>query len=257
MKYFIIICTCLWYACGVRAEILELRTVEVAVDESLSIPVSKVARYFAQQYGVSISLIPIDNNEEYSLISESATADILITSRKDWIEKLKQQGLIDIYSHILLASNALEIVAAKRWEFSIDTSPPMSIQPEPKTIDNFALLLPVPGKSSYTKEAEQVIRKLGAWRRLEDRIIMSDRPHIMARVLEERPAIGVMTRSQRILYPNLEKVAVIPTEFYTPIDYYAVVLAGDSMNDARVFLTYLATEDVQKRFKNAGLHPSQ
>jgi ABC-type molybdate transport system substrate-binding protein len=80
-----------------------LPTVTVMADSNVSIAIAEIARRYSRDRDVIVNVSFSSAETQEMQITEGGAADILITPNQAWIDELKNQGLIDIYSQALVA----------------------------------------------------------------------------------------------------------------------------------------------------------
>jgi molybdate transport system substrate-binding protein len=101
----------------------------------------------------------------------------------------------------------------------------------------------------YGKEA---LRKLNVADDLEPYTLYIRQMDEMFDMVLRQHAYGIFLYSSTINQAGLRVLDVLPENSHRPIAYYAVVIAGDNMNEARKFLEYLKTADAKKIFRENG-----
>lgn len=229
------------------ADVLKLSTVTVMADHSLSAAVSEIARNYSRknQTVVNTSFLPQKTQQEQ--ISEGAAADILITSKEDWIDELKQQGLIDIHSQTKFAKDRLVLIGAKETSVTsagVGHFPSFDIIKagggEPVFIlGNPEFLM----EGAYAKEA---MRSFGANDDLEPYTLYVKRLDEMFDMVANQNAFALCFYSSIANHDDIKIIDTLPESSHKPIVYSAVVIASDNMNEARKFLEYLKSTEVRK-----------
>lgn len=225
-----------------------LPSLAVMADASLSLPLAEITRNYARARRSAVALGMVDAQEGARLIAEGATADVLITARDSWLEQLRQQGLVDIYSEAQVTRGNLVLVSPPgvqlplSLESGFPTGPlllamgtdPLFIVPHPET-------LPEGGA------AREALRKMEADADLEPyTVYLRSRRQIERQVREQR-AYGLMLGSEAKRL-GMRVIADMPQRAYTPILYRSVVLAGEKMAEARKFTEYLKSPEAQEVF---------
>ena len=101
----------------------------------------------------------------------------------------------------------------------------------------------------YGKEA---LRNLHAADDLEPYTLYIKQLDQMFEMVTKQQAYGIFFYSSTISHPGLRVLDLLPEKSYQPIHYYAVVVAGDNMNEARKFLEYLKSPDARKVLRENG-----
>lgn len=222
-----------------------LPSIVVMADSNLSLPLAEIARNYSREHQVAIALALSSQQDSTAQIAEGNTADVLITARPAWLEMLKQQGLVDIYSEAAVASDQLALVGQLPTPIKLShTLPTPQIITAMHGEPLFAL-----GNPEYISEgaaARDALRKLGADADLEPyTVYLKSRKEIYDIV---RSGGFAIIRAADAQMHGLNVLDYIPDTSHTPIAYKAVVLAGDKMDLARTFLDYLKSRDAQVIF---------
>lgn len=228
----------------------------IMADSSLTVPLNLIARAYALQHDVSISTVFSPTKEQIEQIRAGEDANILITARSAWMDEAQQKGLIDIYSRIHLARNRLVMVApldTPRVLPSSATVEQLSRYVEDRTDAILAL-----GNASTSAEghyALQSLRYYGWDRVLEPHYhFLRNIPQITS-MITGYDALGIMFRSDVPLHPNLKEIFRFSENSHRPILYEGAVVAGDDMEEARIFLSYLQSRQARRIFARFGLEP--
>src|SRR5690606_2996447 len=127
--FILIFCLVMGPVMPAKAE--SLTSISVMADNSMSLAVAEIARHYAARRNIVVNTsfsVPL---VQESLIMEGGAADVLITPQAQWIEELKGQGLIDIYSPTVVATNSLVLVgplnSTLHYTPSADTLPTAAI----------------------------------------------------------------------------------------------------------------------------------
>jgi ABC-type molybdate transport system substrate-binding protein len=84
-----------------------LNSVTVMADKSMSVAIAEIARDYSREREVVVNTSFAPPRADEAQIIGGADADVLITPKHAWIDKLKEHGLIDIYSESKVASSGL------------------------------------------------------------------------------------------------------------------------------------------------------
>jgi molybdate transport system substrate-binding protein len=231
-----------------------LPTVTVMADHSLGLVVSEIARNYSREKKAIVNNSFAPQNIQQAQISEGASADILITSKGEWIDELKLQGLIDIHSQTRLARDRLaligpadtDVVSAGAGRFptvaiiKAGGGQPVFVLANPETLT----------EGAYAKEA---LRSLGAAEDLEAYTLYVKRMDEMLDMVSAQNAYGICFYSSVAARTDIKIIDKLPEASHKPIIYQAVVIASDNMDEARNFLEYLKSNEVAKILSRHGL----
>jgi molybdate transport system substrate-binding protein len=230
-----------------------LSSVNVMADSSLSVAVTAIARAYARDRGVAVNASYMTSKEQQVQIAEGEAVDILITPMDKWIEDLKTQGLVDIYSETPVARGQLALAGpeASPLTFTIIEGVPVAqliwqMQGEPEFLVGHPETL---AEAAFSKEA---LRNLGAAADLEPYTVYIKQRDQMYRMVVNRGAYGVFLYSSVLSRPGIKVIGMIPSTAHQPIQYYAVVIAGENMDEARKFIDYLKSSEARRIFSESG-----
>lgn len=270
--YIIIACFGIFLSFSAIAETI-LPTVTVMADSSMSVAVAKIARDYSRKNKTVVSSSFASQKIQQAQISEGAEADILITTKSAWIDELKLQGLVDFSSQTLLARNSLVLIGAVDSELALEKSGQKSNKFPTVAIINsgvssgisydansdtessgiepmFVVANPESlAEGSYSKES---LRKLGASGDLEPYTLYVNQEEQIFDIVAKKKAFALCFASSVYRRNDVKIIDTMPEESYQPIKYYAVVIAGDNMNEARKFLQYLKTKEAKEILANSG-----
>jgi molybdate transport system substrate-binding protein len=219
----------------------------------MSMAVSEIARNYTRdrQVGVNASFAPATMQQ--AQINEGADADILITPLEPWIEQLKLQGLVDIHSQSVVATNRLALVGPADSTLSYDPAqgfPANAIIRQLGGEPGFVIGNPETlTEGVYGKES---LRKLGVAADLEPYTLYIKQLDSMFDMVDKHQAYGLFFYSSTIGRDGLRVLGLLPETAHRPINYYAVVIAGSNMDEARKFVDYLRSSAARRVFRDNG-----
>ena len=230
-----------------------LPSVNVMADSSLSLAMDEIARSYSRTHNIIVNTSFAVPDVQDAQIAEGAAADVLITPDAAWINRLKEKGLIDVHSPVVIARGHLALagppgtpVAAEEKHFPLNgILNQMHGQPD-FVVANPASL----PEGSYSREA---LKNLGVSDDLEPDTLYLKQRSEMLDMVEFHGAYGVFYYSTLLANPDLRVLYVLPDKTHKPINYTAVVIAGNNMDEARDFLAYLHTDEARRAFERHGL----
>ena len=89
------------------------RNLTVFAEPNLALALTKIARIYSQKSRTNVS---VNFNSSADLIAEidsGEPADIFISAHPQWIEALRQKGLVDVYNIGFIARDKLVLVTTK------------------------------------------------------------------------------------------------------------------------------------------------
>ncbi len=235
------------------AAVLNLPTVTVMADHNLGVAVIEIARDYSRSKQVVVNNSFASQGAQQTQISDGAAADILITSKEVWIDNLKLQGLIDIYSQIKLARDSLVLIGSVNSDVRNKENDSFPVYDIIKSGDGeHSLLLGNPEYLMGGIYAKEALRNLNVADDLEPYILYVKTIDDMMNSIKERENFAVCFNSTAIANNDIKIIKQIPETAHSPIIYNAVVIAGDNMDEARKFLEYLKTKEVKNILKKHG-----
>lgn len=225
----------------------------VLSDSSLAVPLSQIVRSYVAQQQVAVSTSFASGKDQVAQITEGASADLLITVRKQWIETLKLQGMVDIYSQTILARNRLVLAGPNSFsgEVALESAFPFTslLQQQGGVL---TLLVGNPESLPEGSFGMEAIRRMDALEDVEPFITYARQ---RGRALDDvaKGSFALMFYTDAVRERDVRVVDIFPEDTHTPILYQAVVVAGENMDESRKFLDYLRSPAARHILKNYGL----
>ena len=255
-RYSLRLKICLVFA-SILLEVAPARAISsltVIADNSVSLTLSELAREYAREENVSVTTAFVEQSEQALQIYDGAAGDVLITQDTRWIENLQMQGLIDIYSKMEFARGRIALVGPDSSTLELKLSRNFISAPLVYAM-NFEPLLYL-GSPEYLPEgriARDALRNLGALYVLEPYTLYSKSKEEMMTLVSEYGAYAVFYYGEARAIPKSRIIDIFPETSHTPIVYYAVVLAGNNMEQAREFVKFLASQDARNIILKSGM----
>ncbi len=229
------------------------RSITVLACASLMPVLTEMARRYAQEEDISVSLAfgaPVDLAQA---IANGEVADIYISEHPLTMRDLKRQGLIDVFSLTTLAKNRL-VMAIPKESYLTRTLPETaefaSILPDLPEKTTLAVADPATTHIGYT--TQRILTELGQWERLSPMMERTrDAQHTRYRIAQGQQA-GILYATDILAHPEGQIYLEIPPSLYEPIVYQAAVVAGDQMSEARNFLAFLKSPEAARYFSRHG-----
>ena len=233
---------------------LALPSLTILADNSISVAVSRVSREYARQHSVGVSTSFTDKTEQALQIHEGGAADVLITSDRRWIEELMNQGLLDVYSKMEFGRGRMALVGPLGSTLALKLSDSFMAAPLVHAMESEAeLFIGNPEYIITGKYARESLRSVGALDVLEPYTLYVKSMDEMIEQVTHRGAYGIFLLGDALLMSNARVIDVFPATSHSPIVYYAVVVAGDNMEEARKFMKYLGNAPARAIIRNSGM----
>lgn len=236
------------------SEAFALSNITVMADNNASIAVARLAREYARRHGVGVSTSFIGKATQSSQILEGGAADILITQDAKWIDQLQSQGLVDVYSKVDFARGQMALVGPADSTLSMRLTGNFIGAPLVNAMHSeAAFFLGNPEYVPESKYAREALRSMGALDMLEPYTLYLKSADEMIEQVTERGGYSVLPYGQALLLEKAKVIDVFPENSHSTIPYYAVVIAGDKMDEARNFITFLKSPLAKKSLNGSGL----
>lgn len=249
MKTWLVFASVLWCAPS-----FALPNITIMADPAASIAVTRLAQEYARMSDVGVSTSFTSKQEQSGQILEGGAADILITPDARWIEELKGQGLIDVNSKREFARGRLALVGPGDSALSLKLTDNFMAAPLVHAMgDSPGLLIGNPEYLREGKYAKEALRSLGALDVLEPYTLYPKTSEEMIEQVTSHGAFGVFFYGDAQLMEHAKIIDIFPANSHSPVVYYAVVVAGENMDEARKFMKFLDTRSARTAIRTAGM----
>jgi molybdate transport system substrate-binding protein len=231
----------------------------VLADESLTVPLTLIARAYATEYQTPISTQFGPTNQQIREVEDGAEANVFITGKAIWMRQLEARGLVDVYSRTPIARNSLVLAAHKgvatpKLEMAPGLSAGSFLGPN-ESMDALSVAL---GDPEYTAEGTYALDALSRLRldgELEPYFTFFRDMDTLADTLNAPGAYGVLFETEARLHPSLQVIDHFADTAHAPIVYEAVTVAGENMQGGRHFVDYLTSDKARAVFARFGFRP--
>ncbi len=221
-------------------------------ENNMTYPLVKIARLYSQNNSSTVSINFNDSSELIQSIDAGEPADVFISSHPDWIENLKQKGLVDVYNLTNLAKDRLVLITSKN-NHKINTAKinqQSNIRAILREISNQHNKLIVDSKyTSLGKYTDTVLKKDGVLNQKVYRKNIEDKKSIADFINENDEYYGIILAST---VKNHDNILVLKTINSIEIHYQALVIAGNNMSKARDLLKFIKSKQAKNIFAESG-----
>lgn len=229
--------------------------ISVLASSSLSDVMPQIARLYAQKYGKAISFTFETPRNLVDMVERGEPADVLIMEDPQGLLNLKQQGVLDFSSLTTLFTNRIALVASKEHylvrndmlDGNVDLAALLKELGE-KSLITFAN----PDESYIGAQIRMALENMGTWEYTAPFIIRSASARHSVRSILKSKGLGFVYLSDASYNKHLHIISLVPKRFHDKIEYKAAVVAGENMNQARLFMRFILSDEVQKYFKEYG-----
>jgi molybdate transport system substrate-binding protein len=184
-------------------------------------------------------------------VEAGAPAAIFISADRDWMDYLDERKLIVGDSRTDLLGNALVLVAPKDSVLQLDVAPGFDLAAA--LGQDGRLALAEPNSVPAGKYAKAALIQLGAWAKVERRIVAADNVRAALNfVARGEVPLGIVYRSDAVSEPAVRVVATFPDSTHPPIVYPAAIVAGHDSAAARRLIERLRSPPAQAIFRAYG-----
>lgn len=243
LKYFFTVCMAM-----LPAAAFALPAVSVMADRSLTVPLTLIAREYSRTQETVVAVSFALSSAEIARIAEGESADVLITVRTDWIDTLRVQGLVDIYSRISLARNRLALAGAADSTLSLRFADGFDV----KALGEKKLVIGNPELLPEGVAAMDALGRMGVLEALDPKLIYESQTRRLLDMAAGGEAYAIAYYTDAADHPALRVIDLIPETSHAPIEYQAAVLAGEHMNASRQFVEYLRSEPARQMLRKYG-----
>ena len=226
------------------------RNLTVFAEENMVTALTKIARLYSQKNNVVVSINFNSSAELISDIDSGEPADVFISAHHNWIETLKQKGLVDVYNIGYIARDDLVLVTYKDNKNIPDKLKKITLEEALKTLNQLkATIVTDQEGSSAGKHGIDLIKSLS----LNDLQLFIQLPEDRAPILnslKENPEHYALALVSQL--KDNQNLNIITQGNGGEIFYQAFVIAGDNMDTAREFLKFLKTRPAKSIFRENG-----
>ena len=247
---------------SVYANMSGLPNLTIFAASSFTYPMVEIARVYADKYDISVSTSFDDTSEQVRKIVQGDPADIFISSHEDMMQRLKQNGLIDIFSITNIARNRLALVSAPDTRIFQRMPPNLNALEQLQYVNKKStMVLSDPDDTSLGLYSKHAIMNIGArnnvplWEAVSKNILRSRDAKETLYLITHGRRTGIVFYSDTYNNPEVNVLTVFDEDTHEPITYQAAVVAGDHMESARQFLTFLHSKEATTILRKYGFLP--
>lgn len=232
-----------------------LTSITVLADNTMNVAMTELAREYSRTSHVIVNASFATSQEQEKQIFEGGAADILVTPNAKWIDALRMRGVVDVHSGAPVAHNRLVLVGPVNSPLQVSLAkafPTAAIIEQMASEPNFVIGNPqTQAAGIYGKEA---LRNMGVLGEMEPYTLYIKPTAEMLEMVTKQHAYGIFLYSTVVGKEGVKILDTFPGHTHQPVVYYAVVIAGENMDEARKFVSYLNSTEAQKILGANGLN---
>lgn len=216
--------------------------------ESLSV----VGELYSRQHGVRIEYICKSSGLlAKGLEGKAIQADIYLSASEEWMEKMKQLGLLETGSVFAPWSNTLVV--------AVPVNSPLTLSRWEELASGKVqhIMIGDPGTAPFGRYAKEALEASKLWEQVRVKIETKKHITLLAEHLAaaDPHTVGILFKTN--LGSGLRAVLTVPPTLHEPINYYIGRLKDAAeVDQAERFLRFLRTEEARKVFDDAGFTPN-
>ncbi len=234
----------------------------ILADASMSKALTEIIREYSRKNNVSITSSYDDSATLADKITAGENADIFISSHKQFITNLQQEGLIDISSISNLFKNKLALVSPKDLPLNKKLNKKANSFIQLQNVSRRSLIvMSDPDTTSLGLYSKNSINNLGQknnfplWQNIENKIIRANGATDTIYLLTYGKNPGIVFYSDAYNNKDVDIISIFPENNKDPIIYQAAVVVGEHTKLAKNFLEFLKSETAKQTFKRYGFTP--
>lgn len=220
-------------------------------DTSLMLPLTQVARAYAIKTRTPLTVAVKDSENAAAEIEQGLEAHVLLTANQQLVTSLRNRGLTDVFSARPFLRTQLALVGSSdilaRTDFARHISLAAILYSQP----DLPVYVPPAATHEGTRAASLMEGKDYSEILSTRAITLSSREAVL-RQLDKGPGFALLLATDALNDPSLKVLRIFPDEVAAPVNYEAVVLASESMDQTRDFIDFLLSKDGQTIFAQYG-----
>lgn len=220
-------------------------------DEQLLVPLARIARLYALESKTPLTVVVKNAGDAEQQIGQGLEAHGMITANAALLQRLAEQGLMDVSSRRPVARTQLALVTTSNLDQQADIA---------KRISFASILAATPRLPVFTSDATtlegqlaaQLLKEQGFSAELAPRFSAKSSHEELLAALHDEPSLGLMLAAEAVADSDIRVLSLLPEEISPPVTFEVVVLASESMADTRAFANFLLSRQAQKIFSQLG-----
>lgn len=253
-RLFHILLCCLLAPSLTMAEARE--NITILADQNLLLPLSAITRAYAKSHQTPVFVTVIDPDAVESAILQGIEAHLLLTSDTALIDRLVGQGLTDVTSNSSIGRVPLALVSSSKLNRRELLAKRVSVAAMLLATGDIPIYLEAKNTAAGSRAAA-LFTGYEFSNTLKRRTIFQPTHAELIDALTDEPSLAITLASDVIGQPDIAVLGILPGSLTAPVDYRAVVLASESMNEAREFARFLASPQVRELLAHFSFQPPE
>lgn len=236
-----------------HAQEAALPEITVLADENLQMPLVEIARLYTAKNHTTVTLWFTNAVGMVDAIRDGADADIVITADTQALQTLEYLGQLDVYATQTIAESPL-IIATRNNERAVERDVKLELMGlKLHSKERFTLVVINAQDRVEYAMTQQALKNSELLRDRPMELIAANDARDAKRLMEEHNAPALLLANDAFSDGSLKPLQRFPASVVTPAVYRAAVLAGDNMEQARVFIDALHTKAYRSAWEHYGL----
>ena len=228
----------------------------VLADASLLLPLAQIAREYARTAGTPLTVAVLEGEDAASRIEQGLEAHVLLTANQPLITELRRRGLTDVFNARPIARTQLALVGSSSILGRTDFARHISLAAILYAQADLPIYI-APQTTHEGARAEALLKEPEYAAIFENRVQRLHSREAVLDKLEEGPAFALLLATDALNDPSLKVLSIFPDASAHPVNYEAVVLASESMDETRQFIDFLFSAYAQQVFASFGFQPPE
>jgi molybdate transport system substrate-binding protein len=183
-------------------------------------------------------------------IEQGAPADIFISANPQWMDYLKEQGLVRASSRANLLGNGLVLVAPMDSDITVEIAPGFDLL---SALDGGLLAMGDPDHVPAGIYGRAALESLGVWDTVAPQVARADNVRAaLALVARGETPLGLVYRSDAVAADGVRIVGDFPRDSHPPIVYPIAIMAGSKHPEAAALVELLESAAAAEVFERFG-----
>lgn len=223
----------------------------VLADASLMLPLAQLARDYATSTGTPLTIAVKSGEDAAQQIEQGLEAHVLLTANQPLVTELRNRGLTDVFNARPIVRTQLALVGSSDIMARTDFARHISLAAILYAQSDLPIYI-TPPNTHEGMRAQKLMEGKDYSDILTKRAVVLPTREAILRRLHAAPGFALLLSTDALNDPSLKVLSIFPDEIAKPVNYEAVVLASESMDETRRFIDYLLSNEGQQVFASFG-----